>query len=332
MNIKSFLSEKMGIMELEESDKDFIILCPFHGEKTPSLHIDKKKQVWHCFGCHEKGKDLIDLYAKWKGIPRSLLVGEAKNLVTNTNLELAIHSKFYGQTVVFQAMITQISEVPKLVAKTIEYKCGNHEENGDELREVLDQIRENIPVGKVKDAVKNIDNKIVIEQKRKLSAKCARCPLMREGGWEPLSVVPLERTEIFLTLYHSSLSEERAILAKYFGISCGHFRYKVTETQNLTRMILQPDLLYTEITANSSRIQVEAFTQDFNIDPAKPHRFTAKVYRNPENQNVIFFILDSEQINKEKDRQITDVDKEALAIFLVGKEGAEDVEPQAAIS
>lgn len=319
MDLKSFLREKMGITECIETDKDLIILCPLHNDSSPSLHISKKKQVWHCFGCHEKGRDVIDLYAKWKHIDRSLLVEEAKNLVTNTNLDLAIHAKFYGQTVIFPAMITQVSEVPKMVAKTIEYRCGNFDDDGAELQEALDATRGNLPDGGLKTAIKGIDGKIIIEQKRKLSAKCARCPVIKMDGWEPLIINPLEKTEVFLALYYASLSEERAILSKYFGVKCDNFRYKVTETQNVTRMILQPDLLYTEITAHNSRVQVEAFTQDFNIDPSKPHRFTAKVYRNPENQNVIFFIIDSEQINRDKEKQITDLDREALSIFLIDK-------------
>src|SRR5436190_18790033 len=26
-------------------------LCPFHGEKTPSFHVDAEKGFFHCFGC-----------------------------------------------------------------------------------------------------------------------------------------------------------------------------------------------------------------------------------------------------------------------------------------
>ena len=34
---------------------DYWTCCPFHGEKTPSFHVDDRKGFYYCFGCHEKG-------------------------------------------------------------------------------------------------------------------------------------------------------------------------------------------------------------------------------------------------------------------------------------
>jgi DNA primase len=35
--------------------QNFVGLCPFHGEKTPSFSVHATRQFFHCFGCHESG-------------------------------------------------------------------------------------------------------------------------------------------------------------------------------------------------------------------------------------------------------------------------------------
>lgn len=48
---------------LKRSSRDFVCLCPFHSEKTPSCHINVGKQFFHCFGCHAGG-DVITFIMK----------------------------------------------------------------------------------------------------------------------------------------------------------------------------------------------------------------------------------------------------------------------------
>ena len=35
--------------------QNFVGLCPFHGEKTPSFNVHATNQYYYCFGCHESG-------------------------------------------------------------------------------------------------------------------------------------------------------------------------------------------------------------------------------------------------------------------------------------
>ena len=42
-------------VQLRKRGKNFIGLCPFHTEKTPSFTVNEDKQIFHCFGCHTGG-------------------------------------------------------------------------------------------------------------------------------------------------------------------------------------------------------------------------------------------------------------------------------------
>jgi len=51
-DIVSLISENI---ELKKAGANYLGLCPFHAEKTPSFSVSPARQFFHCFGCGESG-------------------------------------------------------------------------------------------------------------------------------------------------------------------------------------------------------------------------------------------------------------------------------------
>jgi len=54
-NAGSIVDLISNYVQLRKRGKNFIGLCPFHQEKTPSFTVSEEKQIFHCFGCHAGG-------------------------------------------------------------------------------------------------------------------------------------------------------------------------------------------------------------------------------------------------------------------------------------
>jgi len=52
---------------LKRAGANFVALCPFHKEKSPSFNVNPQKQIFHCFGCH-KGGDVFTFVKEHENI------------------------------------------------------------------------------------------------------------------------------------------------------------------------------------------------------------------------------------------------------------------------
>src|ERR1044072_1813306 len=44
-----------GFVKLKKRGANYLGLCPFHGEKTPSFTVSPAKGIYKCFGCGKAG-------------------------------------------------------------------------------------------------------------------------------------------------------------------------------------------------------------------------------------------------------------------------------------
>jgi len=54
-------------MKFKKAGRDYVALCPFHSERTPSFHVTPARGLFHCFGCEAKG-NVIQFVALKEGV------------------------------------------------------------------------------------------------------------------------------------------------------------------------------------------------------------------------------------------------------------------------
>ena len=78
-------------VKLEKRGRNYIGLCPFHDEKTPSFTVSVDKQICHCFGC-KKGGNVFSFIQEIEGISfieAVKLLGEQVNIPVQINQPVA---------------------------------------------------------------------------------------------------------------------------------------------------------------------------------------------------------------------------------------------------
>ncbi|MEY8700218.1 DNA primase [Streptococcus ferus] len=65
VNIVDVIGE---VVSLTKSGHNYLGLCPFHKEKTPSFNVVEDKQFFHCFGCGKSG-DVFKFIEEYRNVP-----------------------------------------------------------------------------------------------------------------------------------------------------------------------------------------------------------------------------------------------------------------------
>lgn len=66
-DIEKIISEYVELKKTGGLSGDYIGLCPFHREKTPSFRVVTTKQFFYCFGCGAGG-DVFNFLMRIKGL------------------------------------------------------------------------------------------------------------------------------------------------------------------------------------------------------------------------------------------------------------------------
>jgi DNA primase len=101
------LSELIGRrMPLKKHGREYMGLCPFHGEKTPSFTVNNEKGFFHCFGCAAHG-DAIEFVKRYDRLEWREAV---EKLAREAGLELPAYSREHAETAARQKQLIDATE------------------------------------------------------------------------------------------------------------------------------------------------------------------------------------------------------------------------------
>ena len=106
---KTNIVEVIGqYVQLKKSGKNYLGLCPFHEEKTPSFSVAEDKQIFHCFGCG-KGGNVYTFLQELEGISFPEAVKKVAD-IEQIPLAIEISSEPISQTSTGQQQLIALHE------------------------------------------------------------------------------------------------------------------------------------------------------------------------------------------------------------------------------
>lgn len=96
-------------VQLKKRGQNYVGLCPFHSEKTPSFTVHQAKQIFHCFGCGRGG----DVFAFWMEYHNLSFPQSLNDLADRYNIRLP-RSRDFSEERKKAAFKEQLFEITKL--------------------------------------------------------------------------------------------------------------------------------------------------------------------------------------------------------------------------
>jgi len=94
-------------LPLKRAGTNFVALCPFHKEKSPSFNVSPHRQTFHCFGCG-KGGDVFTFVREYENLA---FMDAVKRLADRANIPLEFENiPGAGQARALKDTLLQIHE------------------------------------------------------------------------------------------------------------------------------------------------------------------------------------------------------------------------------
>ncbi|MFP4544327.1 MAG: DNA primase [Candidatus Kapaibacterium sp.] len=108
-------------VDIRRKGREYVGLCPFHNEKTPSFKVSQEKQIYKCFGCGKAG-NVFSFMMDYNGMT---FLEAAKSLAQRLRIELPSDSTAsVKKTNRREAALNAISEASLLYLSTLKNNDG----------------------------------------------------------------------------------------------------------------------------------------------------------------------------------------------------------------
>ena len=129
VNIVDLVSE---YVTLKKAGRNFVGLCPFHKEKTPSFSVNPEKQIFYCFGCGEGG----DIFAFLMKINGASFAESARYLANKAGIEIPVRKMTSAERTVASDK-EKLNKINAMAADWFSEQLSS--ENGRAARDYLDR-------------------------------------------------------------------------------------------------------------------------------------------------------------------------------------------------